>query len=130
MKKPMSLIASLLLALLMSTPAQSQTVYRCGNSYSQQPCPGGNPIDAVDSRTPEQRKAHEASVRHERRAADSLEKNRLKEEAAATRAAERADQAQRAADKAAQKPPAATPKNQRAKDRLPAYNAPATPKNK
>jgi hypothetical protein len=128
--KPLPRIASLLLPLLLSVPAQAQTVYRCGNSYSQQPCPGASSLDASDSRTPEQRKAHEASIQHEKRTADALEKNRLKEEAAAARAAERADQAQRAADKAARKPPAATPKNQRAKDRLPAYNAPATPKKK
>jgi hypothetical protein len=129
--KHLSRIAALLLPLFLSVPAQAQTVYRCGNSYSQQPCPGGSSLDASDSRSSEQRKAHEASVQHEKRTADSLEKNRLKEEAAAARAAEQADKAQRAADsKATKKPATTTAKNQRAKDRLPAYNAPATPKKK
>ncbi len=113
--------------LLLATVAQGQTVYRCGNSYSQQPCPGGAAIEASDARTPEQRKAQEAGARHERRVADRLEKERLKEEAAAARAAEQADKAQRAADKAAQKP-ATAKKNQPAKDKLPAYRAPAAPK--
>ena len=117
------LIAPLLLTL--ATVAPAQTVYRCGNSYSQQPCPGGNAIDTSDPRTPEQRKAAEDGARHERRTADSLEKDRLKEEAAAIRAAERADKAQRAAEKAARKKAPAPAKNQHAKDRLPAYNAPA-----
>lgn len=125
--KSVPLIASLLVPLLASAPLQAQTVYRCGNSYSQQPCPGGSPVDASDRRTAEQRKTHEASVQHERRTADGLEKTRLKEEAAAARAAERADKAQRAADK---KPGAATPKNQRAKDKIPAYRAPVAAETK
>lgn len=128
--KSVPLIASLLVPLLVSASLQAQTVYRCGNSYSQQPCPGGIPVDASDRRTPEQRKAHEASVQHERRTADGLEKTRLKEEAAAARAAERADQAQRTADKAAKKPGAASPKNQRAKDKIPAYRAPVAAEKK
>ena len=121
----MKLLLSLIATLLLALPAQSQTVYRCGNSYSQQPCPGGRAVEASDSRTPEQRKAHEASVRHEKQAADSLEKTRHRDDAAAARAAEQADKAQRAADKAAQKPAPAKPKNQHAKERVPAYRAPA-----
>jgi len=109
-------------AVTLCTGLSAQTVYRCGSSYSQTPCPGGNTIDAADSRTPEQRKAHEASVRHEKRAGDTLEKTRLKEEAAAQRAAEKADKAQRDADKAAQK---AAAKKSSAKEKLPAYRAPA-----
>ena len=112
-------------AMTLCTGLSAQTVYRCGSSYSQTPCPGGNAIDAADSRTPEQRKAHEASVKHEKRAGDTLEKTRLKEEAAAQRAAEKADKAQRDADKAAQK---AAAKKSSTKERLPAYRAPAAAK--
>jgi len=111
-------------AMSLCTGLSAQTVYRCGNSYSQTPCPGGGTVDAKDSRTPEQRKAHEASVKHEKRAGDTLEKTRLQEEAAAQRAAEKADKAQRDADKAAQK--AAAKKS--TKEKLPAYRVPATPK--
>ncbi len=122
MKLPSYLVPGLLLLALAAT-APAQTVYRCGNSYSQQPCPGGNAVDASDSRTPEQRKAHDASVKHEKRAGDTLEKTRQKEEAAAQRDAERADKAQRDADRAAQK--AAAKRQSSGKEKIPAYRAPA-----
>lgn len=112
-----------IMAMTLCSGLQAQTVYRCGSSYSQTPCPGGNTVDATDSRTPEQRKAHEANVKHEKRAGDTLEKTRLKEEAAARRAAEQADKAQRDADKAAQKTAA---KKNSSKEKIPAYRAPAT----
>lgn len=103
--------------------AEAETVYRCGNSYSQTPCPGGSTVDAADKRTPEQRKAHEASVKQEKRAGDSLEKTRLKEEAALRKATEQAEKAQRDADKAAQK--TADKKKSGGKEKIPAYRAPA-----
>jgi hypothetical protein len=130
MKLLSHIIAVLLLSVVVASQAAAQTTYRCGNSYSQQPCPGGSAVDASDSRTPEQRKAHELSTKNEKRAADTLEKNRLKDEAGATRAAEQADKSQRAAEKAAQKPAPAKPKSQRAKDKIPAYRAPVAAKQK
>jgi hypothetical protein len=122
--KTLSLIVAIA-AISLCTGLSAQTVYRCGNSYSQTPCPGGGTVDATDSRTPEQRKAHEASVKHEKRAGNTLEQTRLKEEAAAQRAAEKADKAQRDADKAAQKTAA---RKSSSKEKLPAYRVPATPK--
>ncbi len=127
MKLPSHRIALLLLPLVLAATAQAQTVYRCGNSYSQQPCPGGNAIDATDSRSPEQRKAHEASVKREQRSANTLENTRQKEEAAALRAAQQADKTERAAEKDKQKSATAQSKAP-AKDKLPAYRAPATAK--
>lgn len=106
----------------LCTGLQAETVYRCGNSYSQTPCPGGNAIDTTDSRTPEQRKAHEASVKQEKRTGDALEKTRLKEEAATRKAIEQAEKAQREADKAAQK--TADRKKSGSKEKIPAYRAP------
>ncbi len=116
-----SLIATVLLVVAHGLSAQ--TVYRCGNSYSQTPCPGGSAIDASDSRTPEQRKAHEASVRNEKRSADRLEQTREKEEAAVRRETERQEQARRDAEKASAK--AATQKKSAGKEKIPAYRAPA-----
>ena|SRR6218665_1897706 len=110
-------------ALSLCTGLQAQTVYRCGSSYSQTPCPGGNSVDATDSRTPEQRKAHEASVKLEKRTGDTMEKTRLKEEAAVRKETEQANKAQREADKAAQK--TAEKKKSSAKEKIPAYRAPA-----
>lgn len=122
MKKILSLLLASSSALSLCPSLQAQTVYRCGNSYSQTPCPGGDAIDATDSRTPEQRKAHEASVKHEKRTGDTLEKTRLKEEAATRKATEQANKAQSDADKAAQK--AAEKKKSDSKEKIPAYRAP------
>ncbi len=108
-------------ALTLCTGLPAQTVYRCGSSYSQTPCPEGKTVEANDSRTPEQRKAHEASVKQEKRAGDTLERTRHQEEAAVRRELERTDKAQRDADRAAQK--AAAKKN--SKEKIPAYRAPA-----
>ncbi len=120
-----SLLIVAIAAMSLCTGLSAQTVYCCGNSYSQTPCPGDGTVDATDRRTPEQRKAHEASVEHEKRAGNTLEQTRLKEEAAAQRAAEKADKAQRDADKAAQK---AAAKKSSTREKLPAYRVPAPPK--
>ena len=120
-----TLLSSLLAitALSLCTSLQAQTVYRCGSSYSQTPCPGGSTVDATDSRTPEQRKAHEASVKLEKRTGDTMEKNRLKEEAVVRKETEQENKAQREADKAAQK--TAEKKKNSGKEKIPAYRAPA-----
>lgn len=122
MKKILSLFLASSSALSLCTGLQAQTVYRCGSSYSQTPCPGGSAVDATDSRTPEQRKAHEASVKQEKRAGDTMEKTRLKDEAAARKATEQANKAQSDADKAAQK--TAEKKKSGSKEKIPAYRAP------
>jgi hypothetical protein len=39
-------------ALALASPgAGAQTVWRCGNSYSQQPCAGGTPVDVSEPAT-------------------------------------------------------------------------------
>jgi hypothetical protein len=93
-----------LLALALLTYVQggaAQTVYRCGNEYTQTPCENGNAIRTDDSRSTSDRKAHQASVQKDKKTADALERQRLKEEQAAhqaaTRAAAKEDQAAREA---------------------------------
>lgn len=127
---PFPLTAAFLVACLPLAVAAQAPVYRCGNSYSQQPCPGGNTVDVEDSRTPSQRQAHRASVQQERRAGDTLEKDRLKQEAAAARALQQAEKAERA-QAAAQKSAAGKKKsNPASKDKLPAYATPRPPAGK
>jgi hypothetical protein len=70
------------LMLVAALPAAAQTVYRCGNTYSQQPCVGGT---AVETPPPapgakEQAQRREATQR-DAKAADAMEKARLKDEA-------------------------------------------------
>lgn len=80
--KKVALIASLLIVFTsIPTGATAQNVYKCsGNTYSQVPCPEGvklTPPDAPD-RT-QQKQADQATAR-DARAADRMEKARLKQE--------------------------------------------------
>lgn len=81
MKK--NLIVALLCAALggWALPAAAQTIYRCGDSYGQQPCPGGKVIDASDARSASQKSQADEASRRDARAGDAMEKTRLKEEA-------------------------------------------------
>ena len=57
--------------------ARSETVYRCGNTYSQLPCPGGSPLDASDPRTPGQKAQADVVARQAALSATRLEQERL-----------------------------------------------------
>ncbi len=88
------IIAMLLIASsALSMGAGAQTVYRCGNSYSQSPCAGGVTVDANDSRSRTQQAQAEADTARARQSANALEKDRLKQEEAAARADRQAPQA-------------------------------------
>lgn len=69
------------------TAAYAQGAYRCGNSYSQTPCPGGVAVNTADSRTKEQKAAADAATKRDLRVADSMEKTRLRQEEAQRKAA-------------------------------------------
>jgi len=62
-------------------PVAAQAVYRCGNSYSQQPCTGGSPVEAQDARSANQRAQTRQAVQRDAKAAGAMEKERLKAEA-------------------------------------------------
>lgn len=81
MCRKMHLCFLLAIALGGSTPGWAQTIYRCGESYSQQPCPGGKEIQADDPRSAGQRSQTSEAARRDAQAADAMEKARLKEEA-------------------------------------------------
>ena len=63
--------------------AGAQNVYKCGATYSQQPCPGGSSVAAGDNRSGEQKKQASAATQRDARLADEMEKDRLKREAQA-----------------------------------------------
>lgn len=76
------LMAALVAAASLSPAATpAQTAYRCGDTYSQQPCAGGKVIDAADPRSAEQRAQTDAAARRDAQAANALEKSRLDQEA-------------------------------------------------
>lgn len=66
-----------------SIPAAGQTVWRCGDSYSQKPCPGGKEVSAEDPRDSGQRAQTSSAARRDAKLADEMEKARLKQEAKA-----------------------------------------------
>ncbi len=77
----MILSAAVLLATAWSAPAAAQTVYRCGNSYSQEPCVGGKALDASDARSAAQKAQTDQATKRDASAAQAMEKARTKDEA-------------------------------------------------
>ena len=78
-----TLFAILFIAInSIGTGAWGQIVYKCGNAYSQQPCPGGTLVDASDARTGEQKTASDLASQRNAKAADAQEQARLKKDKA------------------------------------------------
>ena len=76
-----ALFATLLIsACLITTRATAQTAYKCGNTYSQSPCPGGVAVDASDARSSAQKKQTDLATAQGAKAADALAKDRIAQE--------------------------------------------------
>ena len=89
-RPPISFAIILIAFCTLLTKAEAQNAYRCGNSYSQTPCPGGVPVDADDSRSKAQKTQSESAIKRDVRTADSMEKIRLRQEEAQKRAVQKA----------------------------------------
>ena len=61
--------------------AQAQAIYRCGQTYSQVPCPDGKIIDSSDPRSGAQRAEAKRAVAKEKQLAAKLERERRAKEA-------------------------------------------------
>ncbi len=70
----------MLAVLLVSTGSQAQGIYRCGNAYSQVPCPGAALLQLKDSRQPEQKQQTDAAAAQAAKLAQSMEQTRIDEE--------------------------------------------------
>ena len=70
-------LAALLVCLATAGAAQAQTVYRCGSSYSEAPCPQATQVDAADPRSAAQRADAQRVVADEKRIGDQMERERL-----------------------------------------------------
>jgi len=70
--------------VVCSALAQAQTVYRCGNSYSQQPCPEGAPVTLSEPVTG--RPAARSAANTDAKLAAEMEKARLAQERNAPKA--------------------------------------------
>ena len=55
MNRKLTIVLLLAASGCLAAAAQAQAVYRCGDSYSQQPCPGGKPVQVEDARSADQR---------------------------------------------------------------------------
>ena len=71
---------AVLVWLLPGTAAIGQTIYRCGDSYSQTPCPGAVSLQVDDSRSAAQKAHADAATIATHRAATTLERERLAQE--------------------------------------------------
>jgi hypothetical protein len=81
MKSFKPLVPGALALLLAGSAAAAQTVYRCGNSYSQSPCAGAVAVQADDPRTEAQRAAAGEALARDKALAKEMEASRRKEEA-------------------------------------------------
>ena len=70
----------LISTIALSTWVSAQNAYRCGNTYSQTPCPNAVPVDINDSRTSAQKKQTDAATAGSTKAGDTMEKSRLAQE--------------------------------------------------
>jgi hypothetical protein len=84
----LALAAATLSAALSATGSHGQ-VYRCGNAYSQTPCPDGIPVDVQDPRSADQKAQAQAGVKRQLKEAADLQKERLANEAEAQKLAQR-----------------------------------------
>lgn len=76
----MKLIVVTLLAAGAMSAAQAQTVYRCGNAYSQAPCPDAKLVEVGDSRSPAQQAEARQAAADDRRLAADMRRDRLADE--------------------------------------------------
>jgi hypothetical protein len=82
-KKNLILGAALVLVTQWSA---AQTVWRCGNGYSQQPCEGGSAVAAPHTPTAAEATKAEGAAKSDAARAEALEKARLAQEKNAPKA--------------------------------------------
>lgn len=78
--RPILALLPALLALATMVPAHAQTVYRCGNAYSQSPCPGGKEVKVADPRTPAEKAKADKDTEDANKTAAQLQRERKAEE--------------------------------------------------
>ena len=88
MAKPSTPVAILLIAICAplagAAAAHAAETWRCGNTYTDQPCKGGKAVDVDDSRSEADRRASDAATRRAEVRSAELERTRLKLENDAT----------------------------------------------
>ena len=62
-------------------PSWATPVYRCGQTYSQSPCPGGHEVEATDPRSAAQRAEAQRQIARDQALAAQMEHDRRAREA-------------------------------------------------
>jgi hypothetical protein len=82
MKTTIAAIATFMLTASSAwAPATAQgapATWRCGNTYTDQPCKDGKTLDVIDSRSDADRRAADSATRRIEQRADELERQRVK----------------------------------------------------
>lgn len=107
-----------LLALGAVGAVQAQAIYRCGQTYSQKPCPEGKLIDSADPRSAAQRAEAKRVAVKEKQLAAKMEQERKAREAGTA-----ASQAGTLTEPAAQAPSAPPAPKPRVKPKTKAHKA-------
>jgi hypothetical protein len=83
--------ATLAMTLLcLAAAANAQTVYRCGSTYSQEPCPQARLVDVSDPRSASQRADALLLASNDKQLGNEMARERLASEAAQKQAAKAA----------------------------------------
>ena len=77
-----TIIAALLAAAALSAAHAQNAVYRCGNTYSQAPCPDAKQVEVGDARSAAQHSQAHRVADDERRLAAEMRRERLADERA------------------------------------------------
>ncbi|TWO70354.1 hypothetical protein FN976_15325 [Caenimonas sedimenti] len=93
--------------------AVAQQMYRCGSTYSEQPCQGATLVQAVQRPPAADARQAEFAAKRDQRLADSMEKSRLAQEARAPKAIIIGGTDKPAEPKAAEKNQARAPKGKK-----------------
>ncbi len=125
MKTNKSAALFLIAACAISTGAQAAKVYKCGNSYSQVPCPDGIELDTPAEPSSQQQRAARKASKWDEETARTLEKERLKAEKTALKEQQAADKARKNQDKSAEKEKTKDPKKPKKEPEFFVAKAPA-----
>lgn len=77
-----SALLLLTLGLCLQGAHAAQTIYKCGSSYSQTPCPDGSALSLDDRRDPAQKRQTDEAVKRDAQLAREMEQQRLSQEKA------------------------------------------------
>ena len=83
-------VALTLMLCLAATGANAQSVYRCGSTYSQEPCPQARLVDVSDPRSASQRADALLLAANDKQLGNEMARERLATDAAQKRAAKSA----------------------------------------